>query len=279
MPRPSLLPWARPDHRQEVAHGPFLCRSRLPRLSAGPRRSLAFVIVLAVAAGARRARACVADAECDDGVACSLIDTCRARRVCVPGVAATPTATSSATPTTTVPALANAGQSDLDGDDDGDAPRRRRRRPQRGDRARASQHQRPRGRTARSSRKATSPPRAGGPLTVTGGFIVRVEDQGRSRRDRSRFTRRRMPHERQEPHQVQERRQHAADHLAAGLRDESAGLPVQRQVSRSSALAGPFFMPVRVTITNGPATLEQGIDRVGSIIDCRQTTLGMNCKE
>jgi hypothetical protein len=38
-------------------------------------------------------------------------------------------------------------------------------------------------------------------------------------------------------------------------------------------------MPVRITITNGPATLEEGIDRVGSILDCRQTTLGMTCKE
>jgi hypothetical protein len=38
-------------------------------------------------------------------------------------------------------------------------------------------------------------------------------------------------------------------------------------------------MPVRVTITNGPATLVEGIDRVGDILDCRQTTLGMTCKE
>ncbi len=40
-----------------------------------------------------------------------------------------------------------------------------------------------------------------------------------------------------------------------------------------------YFNGCLLTITNGPATLEEGIDRVGSIIDCRQTTLGMTCKE
>jgi hypothetical protein len=44
-------------------------------------------------------------------------------------------------------------------------------------------------------------------------------------------------------------------------------------------IAGPFFEPVTLTITNQPATLIEGIDRVGQIIDCKQTLRGMTCRE
>ncbi len=44
-------------------------------------------------------------------------------------------------------------------------------------------------------------------------------------------------------------------------------------------ITGPFFIPVDVTMTNQPGILVQGIDRVGDIVDCKQTPRGMTCRE
>ena len=235
-----------------------------------------FVIVLAVAAGARGALACVADAECDDGVACSLIDTCQLG-VCVPGGGGDADGDLVCDADDNCPALANAGQSDLDGDGDGDAcddddvdlnvviARLRR----------SINVAHPNGAILSKGDFLRLAPEA--PLTVTGGFIVRVEDQVGLDVTFT-FTQ-------------GECLTNAKNRIKCKNADNTRQIILQpvsgtnQQDYRYSgkfsklALAGPFFMPVRVTITNGPATLEQGIDRVGSIIDCRQTTLGMNCKE
>jgi hypothetical protein len=44
-------------------------------------------------------------------------------------------------------------------------------------------------------------------------------------------------------------------------------------------IAGPFFEPLTLTITNQPATLTAGVDRVGQIVDCKQTLRGISCRE
>jgi hypothetical protein len=46
-----------------------------------------------------------------------------------------------------------------------------------------------------------------------------------------------------------------------------------------TVVPGPFFGPVTVTLVTKPPVLTTGIDRVGSIVDCKQTGSGMQCKE
>ncbi len=84
-----------------------------------PRPLIAALAVVAVLAGAPAARACVSDAECDDGVACTLIDTCQAG-VCVPGGGGDGDGDGICDAEDNCPAVANAGQADLDGDHAGD---------------------------------------------------------------------------------------------------------------------------------------------------------------
>lgn len=232
--------------------------------------------LLALALPARSASACVLDSECDDGVTCTLLDTCQLG-VCVPGGGGDGDGDGLCNADDNCPAFANAGQGDLDGDGDGDAcddddvelnivqARMRR----------SLNLARPNGALLAKGDFLRLAPEL--PLTVSGGFVVRVEDQVGL--DVS-FT-----------FAQAECLANAKNRIKCKNATKTQQIILQplsgtnQQDYKFSAkfsklsLTGPFFMPVRVTITNGPATLEQGIDRVGTIIDCRQTTLGMTCKE
>jgi len=233
-------------------------------------------VLLAVATPVAQASACVVDAECDDGVACSLPDTCQAG-VCVPGGGGDADGDGVCTADDNCPAFANATQGDLDGDDVGDAcddddrelnvviARTRR----------SINATHPNGAIILKGDFLRLPPE--GPLGVSGGFVVRVEDQiGLD----VTFT---FPEGECSINTKSRIKCKNADNTRQILLQPLSG--TNQEDYRFSAkfsklsLTGPFFMPVRVTITNGPAILEQGIDRVGSIVDCRQTTLGMTCKE
>lgn len=222
------------------------------------------------------ARACVSDAECNDGVACTLIDTCQLG-VCVPGGGGDADGDGICNADDDCPAIANATQIDLDEDGQGDAcdatdvdlnvvnARVRR----------SVNAARPNGAILTKGdflRLAPEPP-----LTVTDGVLVRVEDQIAldvafsfsaaecDVNDKGRI-----------------KCKDAANTRQLLLQPVSG---TNQQDYKYSAkftklnLTGPFFMPVRITITSGPGTLGLGTDRVGSIVDCRQTTLGMTCKE
>jgi hypothetical protein len=232
-------------------------------------------ILLSVAAPTSAA-ACVGDAECDDGVTCTLPDTCQLG-VCVPGGGGDADGDMLCDADDNCPDFANAGQSDLDGDDEGDAcddddvdlnvviARMRR----------SVNASKPNGAILSKGDFLRLPPE--GPITASGGFVVRVKDQvgldmafaftqGEClANDKARI------------------KCKNADNTRQLILQPVSG--TNQQDYRYSAkfsklpLTGPFFMPVRITITNAPATLEEGIDRVGSILDCRQTTLGMTCKE
>ncbi len=232
--------------------------------------------VLMVATAATRAAACVNDAECDDGITCTLIDTCQLG-VCVPGGGGDTDGDGVCTADDNCPAFANATQGDLDGDDQGDVcddddvdlnvviARMRR----------SLNASKPNGAILSKGDFLRLAPEV--PIAMTGGFIVRVRDQ--------------VGLDLSFPFPESECLANTKGRIKCKNTNNTRQIILQplsgtgQQDYRYSMkfsklpLTGPFFMPVRVTITNGPATLEQGIDRVGSIVDCRQTTLGMTCKE
>lgn len=241
------------------------------------------VLKLAVACGtalvllaAPVARACVDDAECTDGDVCSLADTCQLG-VCVPGGGGDGDGDGICNADDNCPAFANASQGDLDGDDHGDAcdaddvdlnvviARLRR----------SINAAKPNGAILSKGDFLRLAPEA--PITVNGGFTVRIEDQigldltftfaqGEClANDKNRIKCKNAENTRQ----LQLQPVSGTNQQDYKYNAKFSKLP----------LTGPFFMPVRITITNGPATLVEGVDRVGDILDCRQTTLGMNCKE
>jgi hypothetical protein len=253
--------------------------SRPPAVLNLPRerwRLYGVICVLVVGLAAARAHACVSDAECDDGVTCSLPDACQLG-ICVPGGGGDTDGDGICNADDNCPAFANATQSDVDGDDHGDAcdaqdvelnvviARLRR----------SINAARPNGAILSKGDFLRLAPEA--PITATGGFLVHVEDQ--------------VGLDLTFSFSEGECVANAKNRIKCKNADNTRQIQLQpvsgtaQQDYKYSVkfsklpLTGPFFMPVRVTITNGPATLVEGIDRVGDILDCRQTTLGMTCKE
>jgi len=232
--------------------------------------------VLFVLLGAAGARACVSDAECDDGVTCSVADTCLAG-VCVPGGGGDTDGDGICDADDNCPTVANADQQDLDGDHHGDAcdaedivlnvviARLRR----------SINAARPNGALLSKGDFLRLAPET--PITLTGGFVVRIKDevnldmsftfpQGQCLANSKNRIKCKNP---ENTMQIQ-----LQPVSGTGQQDYKYSIKFSKL-----ALTGPFYMPVTVTITSNPATLVQGIDRVGEIIDCRQTTRGMTCKE
>ncbi len=242
-----------------------------------PRAAASFIVALLVmGAGIPAARACVADADCDDGVACSIADTCQAG-VCVPGGGGDTDGDGVCDADDNCPTVANADQQDLDGDHQGDAcdaedivlnvvtARLRR----------SINPARPNGALLSKGDFLRLAPET--PITVTGGFVVRVKDEVNLDMSFS------FPEgECLANSKNRIKCKNPENTMALQLQPVSGTGQQDYKYSIKFSklqLTGPFYMPVTVTITSKPATLVQGIDRVGEIIDCRQTTLGMTCKE
>ena len=234
------------------------------------------VLLVVVAGGARPLLACTVDAECDDGDTCSLADAGQAG-VCVPGGGGDGDADGICDVDDNCPAVANASQQDIDGYGMGDAcdaedvdlnlvlAKLKR----------SINIVRPNGSIIVQGDFLRLSPEL--PLTTSGGFHVRVEDQ--------------IALDFNLAFQTSECVANAKQRIMCKNASKTSQL-VLKPVSGANQedyrftakfsklpLTGPFFMPVRLTITNAPATLVEGIDRIGTILDCRQTTLGMTCKQ
>ena len=220
--------------------------------------------------------ACVSDAECDDGVTCTLPDTCQAG-VCVPGGGGDADGDGTCDLDDNCPSAPNANQQDIDGDDEGDVcdaqdvdlnvvqARVRR----------SINMSKPNGAIILKGDFLRFSPEL--PLTPAGCYLVRVKDSVTldvsfsfpqaecTTNDKGRIKCKNATNTRQLILQP-----------IAGLGQKDYKFTAK---FTKQNLSGPFNSPVHVTIVNGPPVLVTGVDRVGSIVDCRQTTLGMTCKE
>lgn len=244
-------------------------RSLIPALAA-----------LALLAGAPAAWACVSDAECDDGVTCTLIDTCQAG-VCVPGGGGDGDGDGICDAEDNCPAAANTGQADLDGDHAGDAC-------DADDRelnlvvvkVMRNVSKTPSKQNGRIFLKGDFLTLGETPFGATSGFLVRVQDgPGASLLDAT-FS--------WAPTDCQTNSSGVIKCKSPDKRVQAVFNPIKgfpgaayRFIMKMSRLGlpGPFAEPVVVTIVNQPATLVQGTDRVGVILDCRQINSGIVCRE
>jgi hypothetical protein len=238
--------------------------------------AIVFVALLGVAP----ARACVSDAECDDGVACTLIDTCQAG-VCVPGGGGDADGDGVCDAEDDCPAVANPSQADLDGDDVGDACDADDRelnlvvvKVMRNVAKLASKQ------NGRIFLKGDFLTLDEAPFSAASGFLVRVQDgPGASlldttfswtpadcRTNSSGVIKCKTP----------DKRVQAVFNPIKGF--PGAAYRFTMKMSRLG-LPGPFSEPVTVTIVSQPATLVDGVDRVGVILDCRQINSGIVCRE
>jgi hypothetical protein len=241
-------------------------------------RALAALAVL-VAFAASPARACVSDAECDDGVACTLIDTCQLG-VCVPGGGGDLDGDGRCNVEDNCPAFANASQADLDGDHIGDAcdPDDRElnlvvAKVMRNVSKTATQN-------GRIFLKGDFLTLAEPPFSAASGFRVRIQDgPGASLLD-IQFA--------WAPSDCQENSSGTIKCKSPDKRVQAVFSPIKgfpgaayRFIMKMSRLGlpGPFAEPVTVTIVNQPAVLVEGVDRAGFILDCRQVNSGIVCRE
>jgi hypothetical protein len=212
--------------------------------------------------------------ECDDGVTCSIADTCQ-NGTCVGGGGGDSDGDGICTADDDCPTVANAGQEDLDGDGRGDAcdddDRMLNIVTAKLKKNRSATHK---GGFASKGDFLCTPPE--GPLTAATGFTIRVQDQiGLDLR----FT-----------WAPTECTTLASGKIKCVTADHKKKLTVRpfsanpQQVKYGVSISnldinGPFFEPITLTITNGPAVLVLGLDRVGDIVDCRQTVRGITCRE
>lgn len=278
-------------------------------------RVLAALATLLLALGAQPALAqpCAVDGDCDDGLACNgtetcnlgtlecdpgtpladntpcdvpgsvtctFIDTCQSG-VCTAGGGGDTDGDGTCEADDNCPGVANPDQADLDADTDGNAcdPEDRilnvvvaRVKMNIGTPAKPTG-----GLLARGDFLAT-PPEA--PLSAATGMLVRVEDSetldvtivwpaSECETNSKGLIKCKSPDKKK--------------HLIVKPVNGSGGT-LFRYTFRASRLdlQGPFFEPMVVTITTGPGnppTLVTGLDRKGEIIDCRQTNIGMSCRE
>ncbi len=226
------------------------------------------------------ALACVSDAECDDGVACTLIDTCQAG-VCVPGGGGDADGDLVCDAEDNCPTFANASQADLDGDHVGDAC-------DANDRelnlvvAKVMRNvsKTPSKKNGRIFLKGDFLTLDEAPFSAAGGFLVRVEDgPGASLLD---VTFAWSPSDCR-TNSSGTIKCKSPDKTVQGVFTPIKGFPgaAYRFIMKMSRLAlpGPFAEPVTVTIVNEPPILIEGVDRVGVIVDCRQINSGIVCRE
>lgn len=234
----------------------------------------------AVLLAAAPSRACVSDAECDDGVTCTLIDTCQAG-VCVPGGGGDADGDGLCNAEDNCPAFANASQADLDGDDVGDAC-------DANDRelnlvvvkVMRNVSKTPSKQNGRIFLKGDFLTLDEASFSASSGFLVRVQDgPGASLLDTT-FS--------WAPSDCQTNSSGVIKCKTPDKRVQAVFNPIKgfpgaayRFIMKMSRLGlpGPFAEPVTVTIVNQPATLVQGVDRVGVILDCRQINSGIVCRE
>jgi hypothetical protein len=225
-------------------------------------------------------RACVSDAECDDGVTCTLLDTCQLG-VCVPGGGGDGDADGICNAEDNCPAVANASQDDVDGDDVGDACDANDRelnlvvvKVMRNVSKTASKQ------NGRIFLKGDFLTLGEPPFTAGSGFLVRVQDgPGASLLDTT-FSWTAGDCQANSSGVIKCK---SPDKRVQGVFNPIKGFPgaAYRFIMKMSRLGlpGPFAEPVTVTIVNQPATLVRGVDRVGVILDCRQINSGIVCRE
>ncbi len=236
-------------------------------------------LVVALGVVVPPAFACVSDAECDDGVACTLIDTCQLG-VCVPGGGGDTDGDGLCNAEDNCPAFANPAQDDLDGDNAGDAC-------DADDRelnlvvvkvmrnvSKTDKH------NGRLFLKGDFLTLGEAGFDATTGFRVRVQDgPGASLLDIA-FA--------WSPTDCQTNSSGTIKCKSPDKRVQAVFSPIKgfpgaayRFIMKMSRLEipGPFAEPVVVTIVNAPAVLVEGVDRVGVILDCRQINSGIVCRE
>ncbi|MCC6847521.1 MAG: hypothetical protein IT294_03400 [Deltaproteobacteria bacterium] len=236
--------------------------------------------VAAVLAVASPVSACVSDAECDDGVACTLIDTCQAG-VCIPGGGGDADGDGICDAEDDCPAVANPEQADLDGDAAGDV-------------CDADDRELNLVVVKVMRNVSNTPSKQNGriflkgdfltideePFGAASGFLVRIQDgPGASLLDAT-FSWTSADCRTNSSGVIKCK---SPDKRVQAVFNPIKGFPgaAYRFIMKMSRLGlpGPFAEPVRVTIVNQPATLVQGIDRVGVILDCRQVNSGIVCRE
>lgn len=240
----------------------------------------ALAALVAVLITAPAACACVSDAECDDGVACALVDTCQSG-VCVPGGGGDTDGDGVCDAEDNCPAVANAGQLDLDGDHAGDVC-------DADDRAlnlvvvkvMRNVSKTPSKQNGRIFLKGDFLTLGEAPFSASSGFLVRVQDgPGASLLDTT-FSWSAGDCQTNSSGVIKCK---SPDKRVQGVFNPIKGFPgaAYRFIMKMSRLGlpGPFAEPVTVTIVNQPATLVEGIDRVGVILDCRQVNSGIVCRE
>ncbi len=254
--------------------------------SAHPRRlptwvALFLVGLLGVIGSVRSVFACVVDSECDDGVICTLADTCQLG-VCVPGGGGDGDGDGVCDADDNCPAFANALQGDLDGDDTGDVcddnDRELNLVVAKVKRNVSGNPSKQNGSVFLKGDFLTTPPET--PFNAASGVRVRVQDgPGASLLDAT-FT--------WSPSECQTNSSgtikcKSPDKTVQGTFSPVKGFPgaAYRFVMKMSrlGLVGPFAEPIVVTIVNSPAVLVEGIDRVGVILDCKQINTGVVCRE
>ena len=262
---------------------PSLAHSRAVFPLRRGRRAACVLAIAALALGvaaAAPAVACTTDAECDDGVTCTLIDSCQAG-VCVPGGGGDSDGDGICDAEDNCPAFANPLQADLDGDHLGDAC-------DANDReanlvvAKVMRNvsKTPTKKNGRIFVKGDFLTLGEAPFSAATGFLVRVQDgPGASLLD-SVFTWAPADCRTNSSGTIKCK---SPDKTVQGVFSPIKGFPnaAYRFIMKMSRLdlPGPFAEPVTVTIVNQPPTLVEGVDRVGVIVDCRQVNSGIVCRE
>lgn len=236
------------------------------------------------------AYACVTDGDCVDADTCTLVDTCQLG-VCVPGGGGDTDGDLVCEAEDNCPGVANVGQSDLDEDGDGDACDASDRDLNivfaRVKRNTSSNPLKPTGRVFLRGDFLSTPPEAA--FSAATGFAVRIRDrfavEGTPGFPGVDMTLSWTPAMCTVNARFGRIKCQTPDRLGRIVIVPIGGSTTtfKWQVEfRKLPLTGPFDLPVEATLVTGPGappTPVAGIDRVGTITDCKQINFGLTCRE